>query len=115
MIYVPARNNPADLESRCCELRKLCEFWWNGPEWLGDCKNWPEKPDITNKDEYEKERKMVSELLATTVDLQNSIDTLLNKFTLCKTLRILSWINRFLNNCKKSKVSGPLTADKVLV
>ena len=57
---------------------------------------------------------MVKELLATTIDLQNPIDTSLNKFTLRKTLRILSWINRFLNSCKKSKVSGPLT-DKVLV
>ena len=47
--------------------------------------------------------------------MQNPIDTLLNKFTLRKTLRILCWINRFLNNCRKNKVSGPLTADKVLV
>ena len=58
---------------------------------------------------------MVTKLLATTIDLQNPVDTLLNIFTLRKTLRILSWINRFLNNCRKSKVSGPLTADKVLV
>ena len=50
---------------------------------------------------------MVKDLLATTVDLQNPIYALLNKFTLGKTLRILSWINRFLNNCRKSKVSGP--------
>ena len=57
---------------------------------------------------------MVKELLAITVDLQNLIDTLLNKFTLSKTLRILSWINRFFN-CRNSKVSDPLTADKVLV
>ena len=76
--YVPTRNNPADLGSRDCELRKLCEFWWNGPEWLGDCKNWPEQPNITNNDESEVKRKMVKELLATTVDLQNPIDTLLN-------------------------------------
>ena len=25
--YVPTRNNPADLDSRGCELRKLCKFW----------------------------------------------------------------------------------------
>ena len=86
--YVPTRNNPADLGSRGCELRKLCEFWWNGPEWLRDCKNWPEQPDITNNDESEIERKMVKELLATTVDLQNPTDTLLNKITLHKTLFI---------------------------
>ena len=58
---------------------------------------------------------MVSELLDTTINFQNVIDTFLNKFTLHKTLRILSWINRFLNNCRKSKVSGLLTADKVVV
>ena len=108
--YVPTRNNPADLGSRGCELRKLCEFWWNGPEWLRDCKNWPEQPDITNNDESEIERKWSKNYY--TVDLQNPIDTL-NKFTLRKTLRILRWINRFLNNCRKNKVSGPLTADKV--
>ena len=28
---------------------------------------------------------------------------------------ILSWINRFLNNCRKSKVSDPQTGEKVLV
>ena len=72
--YVPTRNNPADLGSQGCELRKLCEFWWTGPEWLGDRKNWPEQPDNTNNDESEKARKMVNELLATTVDLQNPID-----------------------------------------
>ena len=57
---------------------------------------------------------MVNKLLATTIELQNTIDTLLNKLTSRKTLTILSRINRFLNNYKKSKVSGPLTADKVL-
>ena len=107
--YVPIRNNPSDLGSRGCELRRLCEFWWNGPELLRDCKNWPDN------DESEIKRKMVKELLATTADSQNPIDTFLNKFTLRKTLRILCWINRFLNNCRKNKVSGPLTADKVLV
>ena len=113
--YVSTRNNLADLGSRGCELKKLCEFWRNGPEWLGDCKNWPGQPDIANTDESEIKRKMIKEFLATNVDLQNPIDTLLNKFTLRKRLRILSWINCFLNNFRKSKVSGPRTADKVLV
>ena len=113
--YVPTRNNPADLGSRGSELRKFCEFWWDGPEWLGHCKNWPEQPNITSNNKSKIETKKVKELLATTADLQNPIDTLLNKFTLSKTLRILYWINHFLNNCRKSKVSGPLTAEKVLV
>ena len=58
---------------------------------------------------------MVNEKLATTVDLQNPIDTLLTKFTLRKTLRILSWINCFLSNCRKNKVIGSPTTDEVLV
>ena len=84
-------NNPADLGSRGCEESKICDFWWDGSEWLGDCKNWPEQSNITNSDESEIERKKVKEVLATTIDLRNPNDTLLNKFTLCKTLRILSW------------------------
>ena len=52
--YVPTRNNPADLGS---ELSKLCEFWWDGPEWLEDCKNWPEQTNFTDNDECKIERK----------------------------------------------------------
>ena len=52
--YVPTRNNPADLDRRGSDLRKLCEFWCSGPKWLGDCKNWrPEQHNITNNDESE--------------------------------------------------------------
>ena len=58
---------------------------------------------------------MVHELLVTTVDLQNPVDTLLNKFTLRKTLRILSWINRFSNNCRKSKHTRHATSWQRLV
>ena len=55
--YVPTRNNQVDFDSRGCKLTKLCEFWWNGSEWLGDCKNWLEQPNITNNDDSEKEKK----------------------------------------------------------
>ena len=55
--YVPARNNPADLGDRGFELSKLCEFWWDGPEWLRDCKNWPEQPNITHNHESEIEKR----------------------------------------------------------
>ena len=47
--------------------------------------------------------------------LTSPFDTLLNKFNLRKTIRILSGANHFLNTCRKSKVSGPLTTEKVLV
>ena len=80
--YAATRNNPADLDSQGCELSKLWKSWWDGPECLGDCNDWPEQLNIDKNDESEIERKNVKELLATTVDWQNPIDTLLNKFTL---------------------------------
>ena len=42
--YVPARNSPADLGNWGCKLKKLCEFWWNGPEWLGDLRTGQNNP-----------------------------------------------------------------------
>ena len=103
--YVTTRNNPADLGSRDFEQSKLCEFWWDGPEWLGDCKDWPEYFSITKDGESEIERKKLKELLGTTVDLKNSTGALLNEFTLRKTLRMLSWVDPFLNKSRKIKLS----------
>ena len=115
-LYVPTKTNPADIGSRGCELSKLSKMWWSGPEWLVNCEKWPEQPEITKCDESEIERKKVKEILAATIiNLEHPVDTLLNKFTLHKTLRILSWVNRFIHNCRKNKISGPLTTEEVLV
>ena len=81
LVWNNVPTNPADLGSQGCEVRNLCEFWWDEPEWLGDCKNWPEQPNTTNNNEPEIKRKKIKELPATTVDLQNPNDTLLNKFS----------------------------------
>ena len=63
--YVPTRNNLADLGSRGCELRKLSEVWWDGLEWLGDCKNMPEQRNITNNEIERKKSKNYLLLLLT--------------------------------------------------
>ena len=75
--YVPTRNTPADLGSPGCEPSKRFQIWWDRPEWLGDCKNWPEQLNITNSDKSDIERKKVKELLTTTVDLPNPIDKII--------------------------------------
>ena len=41
-------------------------------------------------------------------------DKLLSKFSLLKTLRILSWISRFLSNTRKHRLKGPLTTNELL-
>ena len=40
-------------------------------------------------------------------------DKLLMKYPILKTLRILSWIKRFLINCKKQQVRVPLTSTTI--
>ena len=39
----------------------------------------------------------------------NMFDTLLSKSSLLKTLKVLSWINRFLSNARKHRLKGQLT------
>ena len=40
-------------------------------------------------------------------------DELLVKYPMLKTLRILSWIKRFLTNCKKQQARDPLTSSEI--
>ena len=47
-----------------------------------------------------------------TVSSETIYDKLLVKYPMLKTLRILSWIKRFLSNCKKQQVRSPLTSSK---
>ena len=47
-----------------------------------------------------------------TVSSETIYDKLLVKYPMLKTLRILSWIKRFLSNCKKQQVRSPLTLSK---
>ena len=99
--YVPTKQNPADLGSRGCDIGKLEQNWWEGPVWLRDPNSWPDQPMIESSEESEIERKRVKEILAVTVLSETIYDKLLVKYPILKTLRILSWIKRFLTNCKK--------------
>ena len=65
--YVPAKQNPANLGSRGCDISKLGQNWWEGPVWLRDRNSWPDQPMAENSEGSEKERKRVKEILALTV------------------------------------------------
>ena len=53
------------------------------------------------------------EVSAVTVSSETIYDKLLLKYPMLKRSRILSWIKRFLTNCKKQQVHGPLTSSKI--
>ena len=50
--------------------------------------------------------------MTTTIEKSDIFNNLLEKHELYKFLRITAWIARFLNNCQKTKRSGPLKTDK---
>ena len=111
--YIPTNQNPADLGSRGCDIGKLGQNWWEGPVWLRYPNSWPHQPMIESSEKSEIERNRVKKISAVTVSSETIYDKLLVKYPMLKTVRILSWIKRFLTNCKKQQVRGPLTSSEI--
>ena len=85
--YVPKKENPDDIGSRGSLTSSIPKVWWKSPAWLPDMNKWPNQARIE-----------------AIVESSNGIyDTLLNKHDLQRTLRVSTWISRFLNNCKNTK------------
>ena len=115
--YVPTAENSADIE-RGCKVIDIKVTWKNGPSWLSERENWPKQITIQASQESGNERKAVKEIFQIAVSLENSIQhELLERFNLKKTLRILSWIQRFTINCNikewKKRSKGPLTTNEI--
>jgi len=112
--HVPTDQNPADAGSRGKAYRKLESNWLNGPDWLGDREKWPPNIVSAATQESECEAKKIQTILAAAIPVEdNVLDKLLDKHNLKKTLRIASWIERFLANCRGRKISGTLTSEEL--
>ena len=73
--------------------------------WPGDILTEPNK-------ETEAEAKLTKEIFATVTETKDNLDEVLMKNGFWKTVRITTWVRRFLNNCKQKKsarLNGPLT------
>ena len=111
--YVRTKQNPADIGSRRRPVRKLPELWWTGPTWLKEFPKWPVQPYIGPTAESQQECKTIPEVMAATAEALDMFDKLLAKYEFWKFLRITSWIFRFLNNCRRTKQSGPRTTSEI--
>ena len=107
------RRPGADLASRGGDLTS---FWWNGPDWLSDQSKSPENlvtsPTITS----EAEAKVVREVAVVTQDqpCPDQLETVLEKHSLQRALRVTAWVSRFMNNCRQGeKKIGPLTVEEI--
>ena len=110
--YVPTRDNPADLGSRWSLLTTTPEIWWKDSSWWQVKENWLRQQDIKPSVESEEEVKISKEhksIVITAAEIQGEFDLILQKFDLNKALGVPACIVRFINICRKSKKSGPLT------
>ena len=112
--HVRTSDNPADIGSRSQEVTNHA-LWWNGPEKLSNEASW--HPDIVTsaKQESLAEAKAKQDLLSVAVAAADELDDLLEKSSQWRTIRVTTWILRFIQNsrAKKTKrLGGPLTADE---
>ena len=110
--YVPTKQNPAGIGSRGSPISKLGDLWWKDPTWISNISLWPRQPTIGATTESRVECKATKEIMTTTIEKSDIFDNFLEKHELYKSLRITAWIKRFLNNCHKTKRSGPLKTDE---
>ena len=84
------------MGSRGCDGNKLGELWRKGPPWLEEENLWPEDIVTSATEETEAEAVKIKEVLATAVTYQEGqMDSLLEKFSYWKLLRITAWTLRF--------------------
>ena len=63
-----------------------------------------------------KRSKKIKTVLTANIKLfeADKFDTPLEKYNLYKFLRITSWVSRFINNVRRTKVKGPLTTEELI-
>ena len=112
--HVPTSDNPADIGSRGSTSLQQNDKWLIGPPWLSLPTQWSPEIVPQKSKETEAEAKLVKEILSVSVDREpDAIDVLITKKRFWQTVRVLSWAQRFIKNCRqKQKVTGPLSTDE---
>jgi len=102
--HVPGVMNPADLPSRGCTVHQLIQSrWWEGPDWLKlPAQDWPSGEPQPDEEIVEQERRKgtVSSLLCKE-DQTDWYYAFSRNYD--KTLRVLAWVLRFVNSCRKTR------------
>lgn len=110
--YVPTKLNPADLASRGVDPQYAIEEsrWWHGPSYLLEPEEqWPTLEKNTHTQDLP-ETKHVT--LHTQVQVQSIIN--FDKYSNFKKLqRIIAYVRRFTNKCKKQPHTEHLSVDEL--
>lgn len=109
--HVSSQHNPADCASRGVLPSVLIShsLWWSGPEWLKSSDDqWEMETNIDFNTSMEMKKSAVIHSLSS-----KSTEPFIEKYgSLCKLLRTVATLLRFIYNCKhpKKKIAGPLLA-----
>ena len=94
--YIGIFQNPSDIKSRASNIKNLPREWWDGPGWFAYPTYCPKQNEITLRNEYEKETKMIKEVMCIATEESEEVYQLF-------------WIYSFLESCNhKEKFSVPL-------
>ena len=117
--YIPTAQNPADCVTRGMSAANLVKnnTWWRGPEFLRqDEENWPAKKSFekpTGDVELKRCATATSDMRTSPIHdgayftVASGYDSLtfpldpIRFSSWLRLRRVLSWINRFINNCQK--------------
>ena len=113
--HVGSKDNPSDLGSRGGKVEDCANLWWKGPSWLPHPENWPSDIVTSPTKETQAEAKLIKEVLAVAVTTKKDLDQLMEKWDLWKTIRVCSWMTRFIRNCRvkrQQRTSGPITTEE---
>lgn len=110
--HVSSNENPADLGSRGGKVNECSDLSWNGPSRLAYPEKWPSDIVTSPTKETRAEAKVIKGALTVTMVTNDALDQLIQKWNLWKTIRIGSWVARFLRNCGikcQQRTTGPIT------
>ncbi|KAL7293536.1 hypothetical protein TKK_0012979 [Trichogramma kaykai] len=113
-FYVSSGHNPANVATRGITPLQLknCQQWWHGPYWLEkDIIKYTSSVPLST---IPPERKNNTTILTAQVSDNNNILTRFSSYS--KLIRVVAYINRFTNNCKRStdKQSSFITSEELL-
>ena len=103
--FCPSGSSLADIGSKGASLNKMEKSgWFEGPDWLLKEEEWPEQPSLKPSVEALHEEKPIRELVSFVVERQDDeLDELLRRRTYWQTVRITTWILRFVYNLRAKK------------
>ena len=99
--HVGTTDNPADFGSR------------GGV--AGDNKPVVASRYCDKSDQRQDEATVIREVLAVTIETNDGHDKLMQKWDLWTTIRVRSWVSRFIRNCRakhQQRITGPITTQE---